>query len=314
MEKLDKEEVIKIAKHWQQYTTSKEPVAGWLGGGYSKFAIRGLYGMPPRKYAILQMGPLGSTYSTPEENAAILLDELKLLCLSQYFADTFKRRALAYNVEIPGAFIGQTDYDAIPPPPMDLNEASPDPRALLYTTFLATPLIDKSEGYEERKFSGSLQVGQNKDVIGRAIDAFAHHVLDDSQNTCILVDLQGMFLLPFATVLYSSILKRIQSWGKTGFWDNGAAAIKDFETAHSCNSFCDRLGLSNRLKHKADAASGRGRMAVRNLVNDYYPENDSSKGGSSKKMVSYKATSTSDGKDCIELDSSEESSGESSSG
>ena len=87
--------------------------------------------------------------------------------------------------------MGEIAPDDLPPPPDDLDAPSVDTRALIYTTFLATPLVDKADGYTERKFSGSLQVGQNKDVIGRAIDAFAHHVLDDSQGTCILVDLQG---------------------------------------------------------------------------------------------------------------------------
>ncbi|KAI0719351.1 hypothetical protein C8T65DRAFT_736687 [Cerioporus squamosus] len=306
MEKLDKEEVIKIAKNWQRYNTSKEPVAGWLGGGYSKFAIRGSYGTPPQKYAILQMAPLGGIFSTMQENATTLLDELKLLCLSQYFADTFKRRASVYGVAIPdirfnaeGAFIGEIDPDALPPPPMDLNEPSPDTRALLYTTFLATPLVDKLEGYVERKFSGSLQVGQNKDVIGRAIDAFAHHVLDDSQNTCILVDLQG-FVKGDSVILFDP-QAHTKDWGKTGFWDNGAAEIKNFEKVHSCNSFCRQLHLSD-LKQTVEAASGRGRMAVRNLVNDY-AENDTPKGNSTARLVSYKTTRNSDGKDIIEFES-----------
>ena len=67
-----------------------------------------------------------------------------------------------------------------------------DTRILLHDTFLATPLINPSDGYTEEKFSGADVVGTNTSVIGRAIDAFAHHVLDDSQESCILVDLQGM--------------------------------------------------------------------------------------------------------------------------
>ena len=71
----------------------------------------------------------------------------------------------------------------------DANAA--DERAVLFRTFLASPLIKKSSGYNEKKFSGALQIGHNSTVIGRAVDAFAHHVLLDSLRTCILVDLQG---------------------------------------------------------------------------------------------------------------------------
>ncbi|RDX41372.1 hypothetical protein OH76DRAFT_1333379, partial [Lentinus brumalis] len=208
-----------------------EPRGGWLGGGFSKFAIRGTY--KGSKYAILQMAPLRDAVCTAEENRNNLMDEFKLLCIAQYFADTFRRRATVYDVAIPdirfnaeGAFVGEVDPDFLPDSPLEQGAHA---RALLYPTFkfLATPLVDKSHGYTERKFSGSLQVGLNKDALGRAIDAFAHHVLDDSSRTCVLVDLQG------------------DGWGLTGFWDGGAREIDNFKKAHECNSYCHQLHLSD---------------------------------------------------------------------
>lgn len=55
------------------------------------------------------------------------------------------------------------------------------------------PLLDMSGLYTERKFSGSTTAGHSVDVVGSAIDAYAHHVLVDSDGTLLLTDLQCMF-------------------------------------------------------------------------------------------------------------------------
>ncbi|KAM5544111.1 hypothetical protein V8D89_002297 [Ganoderma adspersum] len=194
----DDSDTIQIAKDWQAIRVlGNGPRGGWLGGGGSKLVFRGLYkGIP---YALAQIGPLGNIPATSKENAADLLSELKLLALGQYFAETFKVRATAENALGPnlpdirfnwkGAFIGRLLHVwDLPQPPASSKD---DTRVLLHDTFLATPLINPSDGYTEKKFSGADVVGANTSVIGRAVDAFAHHVLDDSQESCILVDLQG---------------------------------------------------------------------------------------------------------------------------
>ncbi|OSD05402.1 hypothetical protein PYCCODRAFT_1475446 [Trametes coccinea BRFM310] len=196
-----REEVtILIAKDWQRYKHQAVAEGGYLGGGGSKYAFMGIYRDKP--YAILQMGPLGDMYTTEEGNKKDLLNELKLLALGQFFVDSFYRRAREYDIagKLPsirfnyaGAFLGQVaNKSALPPLSGSNNPEEVQKRPLLYYSFLATPLIPKSDGYVEKKFSGSLEVGQNNDSqIGRALDAFAHHVLVDSDETCVLVDLQG---------------------------------------------------------------------------------------------------------------------------
>lgn len=75
----------------------------------------------------------------------------------------------------------------VPPPDQDPRDC-----ALLFDTFLAVPLVSVADGYTEHKFSGGLQVGHNDhSLIGRVVDAFAHHVLLDSERTCVFADLQG---------------------------------------------------------------------------------------------------------------------------
>jgi len=48
--------------------------------------------------------------------------------------------------------------------------------------------------YTEWKFSGSTTAGHSIDVVGSAIDAYAHHVLVDSSGMLLLTDLQGALL------------------------------------------------------------------------------------------------------------------------
>jgi len=78
-----------------------------------------------------------------------------------------------------GAFIGTVT-----------NAWLTDRSSLVFETFLAAPLLDMSNLYTERKFSGSMTAGQSIDVVGSAIGAYAHHVLVDSDETLLLTDLQ----------------------------------------------------------------------------------------------------------------------------
>jgi hypothetical protein len=59
----------------------------------------------PVHYAIFQNRPLGTTGSTEAENATDLINELKVLSVSQYFLDSFIKRAGVYNyTSLPGAY------------------------------------------------------------------------------------------------------------------------------------------------------------------------------------------------------------------
>jgi hypothetical protein len=97
--------------------------------------------------------------------------------------DIFCLSKLAIRWNSAGAFIGTVTA----PAPLD------DAASLVFKTFLAAPLLDTSSGlYVERKFSGSTTAGRSIDVVGSAIDAYAHHVLVDSGGLLLLTDLQGM--------------------------------------------------------------------------------------------------------------------------
>ena len=67
-----------------------------------------------------------------------------------------------------------------------------DLRSLSFPTFLVAPLVATTGLYTERKFSGSDAAGNNLDEVGRVVDAYAHHVLVDSQGSYLLTDLQGL--------------------------------------------------------------------------------------------------------------------------
>ncbi|KAF4616943.1 hypothetical protein D9613_008953 [Agrocybe pediades] len=58
------------------------------------------------------------------------------------------------------------------------------------TSWLVDPLL-KIE--KERKFSGSQKAGTNSaDLMGRSCDAFAHFARQDSEDTWVPVDIQGI--------------------------------------------------------------------------------------------------------------------------
>ena len=101
------------------------------------------------------------------------------------FTHTSPISEIRFNAE--GAFVGTLVSDL---PPHPKNEA--DRRSLILADFLAAPLLAKDPGYSEVKFSGTREPGNNKDVLGGVVDAFAHHVIVDSHHTIMLCDLQGM--------------------------------------------------------------------------------------------------------------------------
>jgi len=91
---------------------------------------------------------------------------------------------MRWNTE--GAFVGRLTE---PLPPRDNPDE--DNRSLIFTTFLAAPILPSGPSYKEIKFSGNTEVGQNSGTIGHALDTFAHHVVVDSQKSVLFVDLQG---------------------------------------------------------------------------------------------------------------------------
>lgn len=104
---------------------------------------------------------------------------------------------MRWNVD--GAFVGVLET-ALPPPPANQDD---DNRSLVYSTFLATPLLSSGPSYKEEKFSGNMEVGNNSGSIGNAVDAYAHHIVVDSLGTVLFVDLQGMHAF---TMMISLIL------------------------------------------------------------------------------------------------------------
>ena len=103
-------------------------------------------------------------------------------------ATTDSTLCLAIRWNFFGAFLGSVAASDIQDAP---SQGVDDQRSLLFPDFLATPLLSTKGLYNERKFSGSEEAGNNGDDIGRAIDCFAHHVLVDSKGSLVLTDLQG---------------------------------------------------------------------------------------------------------------------------
>ena len=163
---------------------------------------------------------------------------------------------------------------------------------LEFNTFLAAPFLDTSTLYVERKFSGSTTAGRSKDIVGSAIDAYAHHVLLDSNGELLLTDLQGksfgslciallisdalcvgvVGIVSKSVILFDpqaqscvtphltlrNFLISVYRLAKeTGFWDGGLPEITAWEKAHKCNDFCIKLKLNgNKTSRQAPLRIG----------------------------------------------------------
>jgi len=58
------------------------------------------------------------------------------------------------------------------------------------------PLILIDLMHQEKKFSGTREAGKNGETfLGTALDAYAHHVLDDSSGMFLLADIQGKYIV-----------------------------------------------------------------------------------------------------------------------
>ncbi|KAG6848070.1 hypothetical protein H0H93_003661 [Arthromyces matolae] len=245
------ERTIKIARDWQA-NIGDEPKGGYIAKGFMKYAFLGRF--EDKRYAIFQCKPINSSRSL---NLVDLTAELRLMALGQFFSNSFKRRAEMHGVEIPSlrwnfanAFLGSVTSDLQSPPEGDEK----DTRSLLFPEFLAAPLLLTRGLYSERKFSGCEEAGNNKDPIGAAVDAYAHHVLVDSEGTYLMTDLQDNITQCIASgvvgpdqeiILYDPQAHSFER--NTGFWDKGVEGIKKWQSEHKCKSLCRKLNL-----HKAE--------------------------------------------------------------
>ncbi|KAF8498936.1 hypothetical protein JB92DRAFT_3099348 [Gautieria morchelliformis] len=120
-------------------------------------------------------------------------------------------------------------------------------QSLLYSTFLATPLLPfpVGPGGMEQKISGNGEVGENTDHIGIWVDAYMHHTLVDSEGEYLFVDIQGFKYSDKHLILFDP-QAHIYDYS-SGFWDKGPPAIVAFLKEHKCNKVCPQLGLHREI-------------------------------------------------------------------
>ncbi|KAF5387177.1 hypothetical protein D9615_002155 [Tricholomella constricta] len=236
------EQAIKISRDWK-HNVGDKPKGGYLAKGLMKYAFLGR--MKGKMYAVFQCKPDNVTES---QNLIDLTAELRLLALGQYFAESFAARAASKCVEIPSirwnfrdAFLGTVTSGLLPQP----TAGEQDSRSLTFKTFLAAPLLTTSGLYTERKFSGCDTAGDNVDSIGRAIDAFAHHILVDTDGGLLMTDLQGVIGPDKEVILFDP--QAHSSGQNTGFWDGGRKRMQEWSEAHKCETLCKQLGLKGAV-------------------------------------------------------------------
>ncbi|TFK58766.1 hypothetical protein BDN72DRAFT_884148 [Pluteus cervinus] len=253
------DESIMISENWLDHQ-GVGPADGYVAKGFTKYVFLGRY--EKQSCAIMQCIParIGQTVDarSNSQNQVDLVAEARLVAYGHYFAESFQRRATAYNVKIPAIswnlpFIGKVE--------------SPG-KGLVFDTFLAAPLLLTMDPYKEVKFSGSDQAGKNDDYAGSVIDAYAHHVVVDSKGFLVLTDLQGI-VAPFEASITLFDPQAHSSSGDNGFWDCGPTGIAKWLKDHECQSLCRQLRLHKetvtvhaKTMSKQDDAISKGPLRI----------------------------------------------------
>ncbi|KAF8495824.1 hypothetical protein JB92DRAFT_3146908 [Gautieria morchelliformis] len=235
-------ETILIPQNWQQYINTGKKEGGYLGYSFCQGRIGG------KEYAIFQDKNIGGI--TESTNQRDLHNELHLLAWGQYFLDSFFERVRKYSAKnIPDikwnaddAFLG-----CLVEPLAEVPAHERSKQSLLYSTFLATPLLPfpVGPGGMEQKISGNGEVGENTDHVGIWVDAYTHHTLVDSEGGYLFVDIQGFKYSDKCLVLFDPQAHTYDY--SSGFWDKGPPAIAAFLKEHKCNKVCRQLGLHREI-------------------------------------------------------------------
>ncbi|KAF8482337.1 hypothetical protein JB92DRAFT_3132383 [Gautieria morchelliformis] len=231
-------ETILIPQNWQRYINMGKKEGGYLGCSFVKFAFTGRIG--GKEYAIFQDKNIGGI--TESTNQCDLRNELHLPAWGQYFLDSFFEQARKYGAKnIPDikwnaddAFLG-----CLVEPLAEIPAHERSKQSLLYSTFLATPLLPfpVGPGGMEQKFSGNSEVGENTDHVGIWVDAYIPLLIVKGNIWFKYSDKRLVLFDPQAHIYdYSS-----------GFWDKGPPAIAAFLKEHKCNKVCRQLGLHREI-------------------------------------------------------------------
>ncbi|KAJ3849051.1 kinase-like domain-containing protein, partial [Lentinula lateritia] len=271
---------IEVLKGWVKYVKAGAADGGYISKGLYKYCISAR--VEGKQVALFMHKPVGSSN---ELNKTGLHAELDLLTQGNGFAQSFKLHASAAEVKVPGkslisskfmsipmlftthhsltdlkynaenAFIGTIDscLAARPLPIDDMAIESNEECSLLFDTFLVVPLLQTKGVFTERKFSGNTQTGDNTDYIGEVVDAFVHHVLEETNRTSMLADIQGVVGPDRSIMLFDP--QAHSSTGDSGEWDQGNEVIEKFCEEHHCNNICHKLLLTSLQKEQVENLS-----------------------------------------------------------
>ncbi|KAG1878132.1 hypothetical protein DFJ58DRAFT_835755 [Suillus subalutaceus] len=127
--------------------------------------------------------------------------KFEILYLAQYFLDSFYRQAgdndvLYSSQNISGAFIRKLIRKLAGAP-----KNGKDLCSLIFSVFMVLPLLLTGALYKEIKFSRSEKVGANNDSLDSAMNAYAHHVVVNSEHEIVISDIQGI-IKPDQTIVF----------------------------------------------------------------------------------------------------------------
>ncbi|KAJ7182576.1 kinase-like domain-containing protein [Mycena crocata] len=178
----------------------------------------------------------GNRLPSPEENLKNLRNELTVqkmaaLTVTRFQDHASERRVPIADLRVADAFILSVTH-------------GPEK----HRSWLVDPLLSHCK---TEKFSGTNVAGNHVgDLFGATCDALAHYSLQDSSETLVYVDIQGIKEPQLvngvrgADVLVLFVLMVHTKGDSNALGDQGPDGIAKFKSQHKCNSICKRLSLT----------------------------------------------------------------------
>ncbi|KAF9013670.1 hypothetical protein BDZ89DRAFT_1142538 [Hymenopellis radicata] len=253
--KADNEPNLLVAQDW-----TTEGSSSLLGQGACKNVFKG--SVDKVSVALAQNKTASSTV---DQNLEDLTVELRSLHQLSYFMDSFLQRMKINHVKYDAAI----SWNSKPSYILHVDNTSREwgssnaSQSMPFPDVLVTPLIDSAMA-KFMKFSGTEDFEENTGPIGRMLEAFTHHVVQDSEQSILPSDLQG-FVFPSGEVILIDAQMHT-SRGQNGFADKGMPLIQAWIDSHRCTQWCKDLDLQPFQQRKSRRPS-RAPMGLSNLMN-----------------------------------------------
>ncbi|KAJ7868534.1 kinase-like domain-containing protein [Mycena olivaceomarginata] len=212
------------------------------------------------RYAAKAFYDIGGHTPTLEENLSFLKDELRCQKQAALCLKKFEQQAKANNVSITDLRIAESF----------ILQVVSEPRK--HHAWIVDPLLST---IQTTKFSGTDVAGSNGGLFGVTCDALAHFSLEDSMESLVFVDIQGIQepryihgvrrldeLVLFDLMQHTYVFVFV---GGKNIGDKGPIGLEEFKRQHKCNIVCEKIPLRPLSETPTAAVTPKAKSSVDEL-------------------------------------------------